>query len=464
MDSVADVWKSVLEYIKTHNVEETKEISQVAYSTWICCLSMQSIDENDVVILTAKNEFQIRTCSKYSSYIKTAFEQTLGFPVTLRMLPMDFKFENETDPNYTYTLRELYTDEPSPKPIKLSDGIEKKNLGDYTFDNFIVGSSNRFAHAAALAVAQNPAGPFNPLFIYGPSGVGKTHLLNAIRNEIVSNDPTATVLIIKGVEFVNGIVDSIKNGTINEYHRAFSRVDVLLVDDIQFIAGKERTQEEFFHTFNRLYESKKQIVLASDRPPKEMQSLDDRLRNRFEMGIMADISYPDFETRVAIISRKAESLNLKLSPEICEFIANRLKSNIRQLEGTVKKLKIYSELDEYSTINVSLAQLAVNDTLSEDKPTVDMFGRILDEVGRTYNVSNEDILSRKRTAQISQARKVAMYVILKVMGMSQNKIGDKFNRDHSTVIYALNAIDAEMAENSYFKATVDDIIKNVKDI
>ena len=166
MDSVADVWKSVLEYIKIHNVEEKKEISQVAYQTWICCLSMQSIDENDVVILTAKNDFQIRTCSKYSHYIKEAFEQILGFPVTLRMLPSDFKFGEETDPNYTYTLRELYTDDPSPKPIKLNEGVEKKNLGDYTFDNFIVGSSNRFAHAAALAVAQNPAGPFNPLFYY----------------------------------------------------------------------------------------------------------------------------------------------------------------------------------------------------------------------------------------------------------------------------------------------------------
>lgn len=463
MNSVAEVWTTVLDYIKERFVEKEAVISAVAYRTWICCLNMQSLSENDVVLLTAKSEFQIRTCSKYSHYIKVAFEEVLGFPVTLRMIP-EITEEDTYSANASYSLRrELYaTDEPEPVKVNLAPTADSIYSGEFTFANFIVGSSNKFAHAAALAVAQNPAGPYNPLFIYGPSGLGKTHLLNAIKNEILKNRPTSKILIIKGVDFTNGIVEALKNGTINDYHRAFQQIDVLLVDDIQFIAGKERTQEEFFHTFNRLFEAKKQIVLASDRPPKEIHALEERLRNRFEMGLLADIQFPDFETRVAILRRKAESLNLNISPEICEFIANRLKSNIRQLEGTIKKLKVFSELDENATINISLAQIAVSDTLNEESPTVDTFEKILDEVCRIYTVSREEISSKKRTMQVSQARRVAMYIVRTVMEMSLPTIGNHFNRDHSTVIYSIKEVEEEMKENSYFKATVDDIIKNVK--
>lgn len=463
MDSVKEVWTSVLEYIKERFVDKEGVISNVAYKTWICCLNMQSLNENDVVLLTAKSEFQVRTCSKYSHYLKVAFEEILGFPVTLRMIP-EITDEERFSSDSSYTLRrELYaTDDFEPAKVNLAPTADSIYSGEYTFANFIVGSSNKFAHAAALAVAQNPAGPYNPLFIYGPSGLGKTHLLNAIKNEILNNRPSAKILIIKGVDFTNGIVEALKNGTINDYHRAFQQIDVLLVDDIQFIAGKERTQEEFFHTFNRLFEAKKQIVLASDRPPKEIQALEERLRNRFEMGLMADIQYPDFETRVAILKRKAESLNLNIDIEVCEFIANRLKSNIRQLEGTIKKLKVYSELDENANINLSLAQIAVSDTLNEESPAVDTFEKIMDEVCRIYSVSREEIASKKRTMPVSQARRVAMYVIRTVMEMSLPTIGDKFNRDHSTVIYSINQVEIEMKENSFFKSTVEDIIKNVK--
>lgn len=462
MNSTDELWGLVLSYVREKFVEKENRISSVAYNAWITTLSLQELTADDVAVLTAKSNFQITTSSKYSPYLREAFEAVVGFPVTIKMIPAVAE-EPGYDPEHSYSLRkELYAqDEEEKKPVNLGVKTDSTYSGQYTFQNFIVGSSNKFAHAAALAVAQNPAGPYNPLFIYGPSGLGKTHLLNAIKNEILRNRPSYNILIMKGVDFTNGIVDSLRNGTINDYHHAFTKVDVLLLDDIQFIAGKDRTQEEFFHTFNRMFEAKKQIVLASDRPPKEIHALEDRLRTRFEMGLLADVGYPDFETRVAILSRKAESLDLVLSPEICEFIANRLKSSIRQLEGTVKKLKVYSQLEGHA-INLSLAQVAVNDTLSEEKPTVDVMEKIMSEVCRIYNVSEEDIRSKKRTMTISQARRVAMYIIRTVMELSLPDIGKQFNRDHSTVIYSINEVENDMKENSYFKTTVEDIIKNVR--
>ncbi len=462
MNSTEEVWGLVLTYIRETFVEKEKKISSVAYNAWISSLSLSELTADDVAVLTAKSNFQITTSSKYSPYLREAFEAVVGFPVTIKMIA-DIPEEPGYDPEHSYTLRkELYAqDEEDKKPVHL-DETDSVYSRQYTFRNFIVGSSNKFAHAAALAVAQNPAGPYNPLFIYGPSGLGKTHLLNAIKNEIQQNRPDFKIIMVKGVDFAKGLVDSIHNGTINDYYLAFTKADVLLLDDIQFIAGKEQTQDEFFHTFNRLFEAKKQIVLASDRPPKEMHTLEDRLRTRFEMGLMADIGYPDFETRVAILRRKAESLDLPLSTEICEFIAGRLKSSIRQLEGTVKKLKVYSQLEGH-TINLSLAQVAVNDTLSEEKPTVDVMEKIMSEVCRIYNVTEDDIRSKKRTMTISLARRVAMYAIRNVMELSLPDIGKQFNRDHSTVIYSISQVESEMKENSYFKDTVQDIIKNVKE-
>ena len=466
MNSAAELWAVILDYIKLTFVDEQKKISPVAFQTWIRPLTLSELTAEDVAVLSAKNTFQVTTCSRYAPLLREAIEAVVGFPVTLRFVAEEAEEEkmltlDEVDAENSYSLREeLYA--PESTTVRLTTNADASYTEGYTFDNFIVGSSNKFAHAAALAVAQNPAGPFNPLFIYGPSGLGKTHLLNAIKNEIRSKRPSYNIQMMKGVDFTNGIVDSIKNGTINDYHRAFQRVDVLLLDDIQFIAGKERTQEEFFHTFNRMYEAKKQIVLASDRPPKEIKALDERLRTRFEMGLLADIGYPDFETRVAIVRRKADSLNLDLSMEVCNFIANRLKSDIRQLEGVVKKMKIYSSLDGQASINLSLAQLAITDTLKEEKSDVDILDRIFEEVCRTYNVTPDDVRSKKRTMNISLARRVTMYVIRTVMEMSLPDIGKQFSRDHSTVIYNISEVEKERSVNPYFKSTVDDIIKNVK--
>ncbi|MEG2144771.1 MAG: chromosomal replication initiator protein DnaA, partial [Oscillospiraceae bacterium] len=332
----------------------------------------------------------------------------------------------------------------------------------YTFDNFIVGSSNKFAHAASLAVAEAPAAAYNPLFIHGGSGLGKTHLLCAICNEIEKNNPASNILYVKSEGFTNELIDSLSKNKMAEFRDKYRPVDVLLMDDIQFIGGKDSTQEEFFHTFNTLYEAGKQIVVTSDRPPKEIKTLEDRLRTRFESGLIADIQPPDYETRVAIIKRKAELLELELSPDVIDYIASKLKTNIRQLEGTVKKIKANKLLAGMTPTIVS-AQNAIRDILNDSQPISVVIERIIAEVARFYEVSPSDVKSNKRAAQISLARQASMYIIREITGISMASIGDEFGgRDHSTVVYALKQVDNMLSVNPHFKNTVDDIIKNVK--
>ena len=333
---------------------------------------------------------------------------------------------------------------------------------EFTFDTFIVGSSNKFAHAASLAVATNPGRAYNPLFIYGNSGLGKTHLLYAIRNEIQKNDPKKKIIYVKGEDFTNELVEALMKKSNIEFRQKYRQSDVLLVDDIQFIGGKESTQEEFFHTFNTLYEAKCQIVLTSDRPPKEIKTLEDRLRSRFESGLIADIQPPDFETRIAIIRRKAELLDIELPGDVTEYIATRLKSNIRQLEGVVKKLKAKNQLyGDKITINV--AQKTISEILNNDQPpplTVEM---IIDEVARHFGLTGDDIRSSKRNSNISNARQIAIFAVRDITNMSMNLIGEEFGgRDHSTIVYALKQIEKNMEKDPKLKATVNDIIKNIK--
>ncbi|MEG2144743.1 MAG: chromosomal replication initiator protein DnaA, partial [Oscillospiraceae bacterium] len=332
----------------------------------------------------------------------------------------------------------------------------------YTFDNFIVGSSNKFAHAASLAVAEAPAAAYNPLFIHGGSGLGKTHLLCAICNEIEKNNPSSNILYVKSEGFTNELIDSLSKNKMAEFRDKYRPVDVLLMDDIQFIGGKDSTQEEFFHTFNTLYEAGKQIVVTSDRPPKEIKTLEDRLRTRFESGLIADIQPPDYETRVAIIKRKAELLDLELSPDVIDYIATKLKTNIRQLEGTVKKIKPNKLLAGMTPTIVS-AQIAIRDILNDSQPISVVIERIIAEVARYYEVSPSDVKSNKRAAQISLARQASMYIIREITGISMAAIGDEFGgRDHSTVVYALKQVDSMLSTNPHFKNTVEDIIKNIK--
>ena len=333
----------------------------------------------------------------------------------------------------------------------------------FTFDNFVVGSSNRFAHAAAVSVANNPAETYNPLFIYGPSGLGKTHLLYAIASVVHKNHPSYNIVYIKGDQFTNELIAALQEGRNNEFRYKYRNADLFLVDDIQFIAGKESTQEEFFHTFNNLYENHHQIVLTADRPPNEMLRLEDRLKTRFEWGLIADIQPPDFETRMAIIKRKAELVGLNVPDSVCEFIAVKLKSNIRQLEGTVKKLKAI-HLVEGATPTINTAQRAISDIVNNDQPTPVTVGKIIEEVARTYGVSPEDIKSSKRNANISFARQISMYIVREITQMPMVEIGKEFGgRDHSTVVYAIQQIEEKSLKDPVTKATVGDIIKNIRD-
>ena len=353
-------------------------------------------------------------------------------------------------------------EEINQKEEKLNESILDADY-EFTFDTFIVGSSNKFAHAASLAVAANPGYAYNPLFIYGNSGLGKTHLLNAIRSEIKANSPEKEIIYVKGDDFTNELIESIHLAKTSEFRQKYRNSDVLLVDDVQFIGGKESTQEEFFHTFNALYEAKKQIVLTSDRPPKEIQSLVDRLRNRFESGLIADIQPPDFETRSAIIKRKAELLEIDVPDDVCEYIATKLKANIRQLEGVVKKMKAKSLLYG-EKISINSAQKIISDILNNDQPPPLTVEKIIEEVARTFGVTAEDIRSSKRNSNISKARQIAIYVVREITQLSMNLIGDEFGgRDHSTIVYAVKQVEKDMSKDTKVKSMVEDIIKNIRD-
>jgi chromosomal replication initiator protein len=333
---------------------------------------------------------------------------------------------------------------------------------EYTFSSFIVGSSNKFAHAASMAVAANPGNAYNPLFIHGDSGLGKTHLLNAIYLEIKKNNPGIKQIIVKGEEFTNELIYSIKEQKMKAFHDKYRTPDVFLVDDVQFIGGKDSTQEEFFHTFNTLYQDNKQIVLTSDRPPKEIKTLEDRLRTRFEWGLLADIQAPDFETRTAIIRRKAEQIGINVPTEVAEYIANRLKTNIRQLEGAVKKLKAYKLL-QGSPPSIMVAQMAIRDILNDNQPVPVTIDRIIGEVGRNYNISPVDIRSNKRSANISKARQISVYVVREITQISMQAIGQEFGgRDHSTMVYAVNQVEDKMSKDPRYREMVEDIIKNIR--
>ena len=335
MESFNEAWELICDYCKTR-------ITDVAYKTWISRREPGNIDfETGDARLLVPNEFHKQTLTRcYTPLLNSAFEEIFGSSnINLCFITPGYDGSTPKIPNSKLAI------DASP---------------ELTFDTYIVGSSNKFAHAAALAVAANPAGSYNPLFIYGNSGLGKTHLLYAICNDIKKTHPNMRTLYIKGDDFTNELIDSIRKGATREFHQKYRQTDILLVDDIQFIAGKDSTQEEFFHTFNTLYEAKKQIVLTSDRPPKEIQTLEDRLRTRFEWGLIADIQPPDFETRIAIIKRKAELLDISIPNPVLEYIATKLKTNIRQLEGAVKKMKAYYLL-QGDQPSMATAQAAISD-------------------------------------------------------------------------------------------------------
>jgi chromosomal replication initiator protein len=445
MQSYKEVWENVCNICK-------KSISEVAFKTWIYCMEPVDLKDNEAIFFV-RSDFQRNVImDRYRELITTGFQEVLGFSINLKIVTEEDK-PNGYKSQYDFFIKQ------NP------ENIEKTYANadyDYTFETFIVGSSNKFANAASLAVAANPATAYNPLFIYGGSGLGKTHLLHAISHSILKANPASKIIYIKGDDFTNELVNSIKNHEQLQFKNKYRLVDVLLVDDIQFIGGKEQTQEEFFHTFNALHEAKKQIVLTSDRPPKEIQTLENRLRTRFEWGLMADVQPPDYETRLAIIRRKAELLSIVVPDEVSQFIANRLKNNIRQLEGAVKKMKAYNLLTGDPT-SIAIAQNAIRDVLNDNQPIPVTVDKIIGEVSRTFNVSSEELRGKMRSSNISVARQVAMYVIREVTQMSTSSIGEEFGgRDHSTVVYGIQKITEDMSKNQNFNTTIQDIIKNIR--
>ena len=440
MDSINDVLEAAKEYCRDHTSDATFEY-------YIKPIKAVSFENSNTVTLEIRNAFTLGiVADRYTVLLKEAFKSVLGFDVEIAFVTPQPEEEKITGEQALKELRERQL--PSGRYA-------------FTFENFIKGPSNQFAYAAAQAVAANPSGAYNPLFIYGPSGLGKTHLLNAIQVEIKKNHPDYNIVYVDCEMFTNEIITAVKTATTEQFRQKYREADVLLIDDIQFLAGKESTQEEFFHTFNTLHNDGRQIVIASDRPAKEIKSLEERLRTRFEWGLTADIQPPDFETRVAIVKRKAELLSLKLPDDVAEYIANHLKQNIRQLEGAVKKLNAYYMLEGIAPC-IGVTMTAIKDTLNDTQPIPVTIEKIINEVARTYNVLPADIRGKKRNANVSTARQMAMYIIREITGMSMEAIGSEFQRDHSTVVYSLKTMEENINRDRHIKETVDDIIKNVR--
>ncbi len=435
MDSFEDIWALTLETLKTQTTE-------VAYNVWFAPLKYVQY-ENDTVYLSTDSNFKIDFLNKkFHPMIRETLCNILGFEIEVKfVLTGTFLEKKEAEEN---------------------EAEETQSKYEYTFDNFITGSSNRFAHAAALNVAKHPGVNHNPLFIYGPSGLGKTHLLLAIYNQLGKNFPDKNIIYTSGEHFMNELIYYINKQNTRDFHDKYRQCDVLLVDDIHFISRGDTTQEEFFHTFNALKNSGKQIVFSSDRPPKDMRTLEDRLRTRFESGLIVDIKPPVFETRVAIIKRKCRDLDFDISDNVAQYIAGKIEKNIRQIEGVVNKLKAFHDI-EGTEPSLTAAKKAISDLVSENNNDITI-SKILDEVSRAMSVSVEDICSEKRNSNIVLARRIAIYVASNTTGKNRSQIGDEIGKmHHSSIIYHLNEIEKKFKQDDRLKALVDDIIKNVKE-
>ncbi len=440
INSLNDIWAAVCEECKN-------SISEIAFDCFLKDLKPVSIEQGTFKV-SIDNEYMKGLIEQnYTEVLNNAVRRVMG-------IEMEVFIILEDDDN----------EEKIRNAEIFSEGLTFEDF--FTFDNFIVGSTNRFAHAASLAVADNPNIIYNPLVIYGPSGVGKTHLMLAIKNYIKKRFPAKKIEYTRGEDFTNQLIKALQNGklgieSIEDFRDKFRNTDVLLIDDIHFIAGKEQTQEEFFNTFNALHQNGKQIVVTLDRPPREVKTLDDRIRSRLESGLFADIVPPDFETRVGIINKKAEQAGITIEESLVYYIADHIKVNTRQLEGVVKKIQALITIQN-KIPNLSSVQGFIRDVINDTKPEPIKIEKIISEVARTYNVSENDILSNRRTAPLVLARQVAMYIARETTGMSFKAIGESFGKDHSTVLYNVDRIEKFLAERPYEKALVEDIIKNLK--
>jgi len=435
MQVLNEYWEKVLEVIKP-------EMQGISFATWINPLIPVSMDENNVY-LKATSEYQKLTIeNKYINYIKNGFEYVT---------------------NKKYNIILVLNDSNTPAPTVAQTQIINNNSSlnpKYTFDTFVIGENNRFAHAAALAVSESPGEAYNPLFLYSGVGLGKTHLMHAIGNFVLQQKPDAKVLYITSEKFTNELINAIQNNTTEDFRKKYRNIDLLLIDDIQFFIGKERCQEEFFHTFNDLYENKKQIIISSDKPPKDINPLEERLKSRFEWGLVADIQKPDFETRCAILKKKCELEGRTIDDDILKMIAERVESNIRELEGIFNKIVAMASLTN-SEITMALAEKAVGD-LERSSDKVITIDYIQYAVASYYNLDQNDFKIHRKTSDIAFPRQIAMYLSKQLTGLSLKEIGKEFGgKDHSTVIYAIKKVEEEMKLNPNTKTIVENIKKMI---
>ena len=434
MNSVADVWDNILQQLK-------KELSETTIATWFDELEAVDIQGN-VFILHCSNDFK-------KGYIESLFMKNIKASLH-DIFSTDFEVRILDDQDYA----EFQGNAPKKQS-------ERFTSAEFTFETFVVGPSNKLAYAASVSVAEHPAQNYNPLLIYGDSGLGKTHLLYAIANVIRRNDRHAKIVYIKGDDFINEFIELIRAGRGNEFRAKYREADLLLVDDIQFVAGKEQVQNEFFHTFNTLYESGRQIVLTSDRPPSEMTLLDDRLRTRFEWGLLVDVAPPDFETRLAIVKNKAAILGMELPDKIAAYIAENVTANVRQLEGTINKIMAYKDLLGNDTDEETVTR-AIQDMLRRNNEYIPSPEAILEYISKFYSLDEAVIRGQQRIRDAVQARQIAMYLILSMTNLSLDDIGKQFdNRDHSTVLYSIQQVEKKMKKDAAFAETVKEIKTNI---
>lgn len=453
MDQVREKWDDILQYIKKEH-----DISDVSFKTWLVPLELYSAEDHVVTIIVPDINFLGYIRKKYGLLLKVGIEEITDYKCEIRLVVQ----EDIHDADIFDTGGNLINE---AKYNINQSSIQKANLNPrYTFESFVVGANNNLAHAASLAVAESPGEIYNPLFIYGGVGLGKTHLMHSIAHFILRNRPKAKILYVSSETFTNELIDAIRNKnniSTTEFREKYRNNDVLLIDDIQFIIGKESTQEEFFHTFNTLYESKKQIIISSDKPPKDIETLEERLRSRFEWGLTVDIQPPDYETRMAILRKKEELEGYNIDNEVIKYIAVHIKSNIRELEGALTKIVALSKLDN-KEINLELAEEALKDIISPNAAREITPELILQIVAEHYNLTPLDIASQKRTKDIVYPRQIFMYLCRNILSTPLQTIGKLLGgRDHTTIIHGSEKISADLKKNPSLQGTIDTLKKKI---
>lgn len=448
MHVIQEKWPEILNMVRTEH-----DLSPIAFTTWLEPLQVYKVEGNTVTIIVPSGTIGVDYINKrYLLPLQVAIVEATGknYQISL-VLPEDIQDE----------IQETVKEEDSA----LNENIVKAGLNPrYTFDTFVVGSNNKMAHAASLAVAESPGEAYNPLFIYGGVGLGKTHLMHSIAHFVLQKNPNAKVLYVTSETFTNELIDSIRNGnnsTMSKFREKYRDIDVLLIDDIQFIIGKESTQEEFFHTFNALHGAKKQIVISSDKPPKDMEILEDRLRSRFEWGLIVDISSPDYETRMAILRKKEELDGYSIDNEVIEYIARNVKSNIRELEGSLNKIMAYANLEK-SEINLALAEKVLKDIISPNEKRVITPELITDIVADHFDLTPADIIGNRRNSQIAFPRQIVMYLCRHMTDCTLKIIGQYLGgRDHTTIMNGINKIEAELETSESTREVIDILKKKI---